>query len=171
MRDFAYFFYKKGAQNQTVNEDSFQSLYPSEYFVGLSVEDHSLDMECFLKKALPQLIAQNLLTISIDDKCIGEKLSDLEKNCHGTLIQIPDPRSGKRVSYLIGFTPTDSKNDETLAELTRFDHKKNLFLLFLIETICENMVSTLMISFESYLVYYLYIILRRLHYFAESEWH
>ncbi|CBY09627.1 unnamed protein product [Oikopleura dioica] len=112
------------AQNQTVTEDSFKSLYPSDYFVGKSVEDNTLEMESFLKKALPQLIAKNLLTISIDDKCIGEKLSDLEKNCHGTLLQIPDPQSGKRVSFLIGFTPTDSKNDETLAELTRNDLRK-----------------------------------------------
>lgn len=119
MRNFAYFFYKKGAKNVSVSDESFKSLYPSAYFAGLAKDENTQEMVDFLKTALPQLIAKNALSISIDDKCIGNKLSDVEKNCHGTLISVPDPETGVRVSFLIGFTPTDAKDEYTLAALTR----------------------------------------------------
>ncbi|CBY41982.1 unnamed protein product [Oikopleura dioica] len=113
-----------GAQNGSVTDESFKSLYPSAYFADLAKNENVEEMLEFLKAALPVLIEKNVLSIVIDDKCISNKLSDLEKNCHGTLLQIPDPQTGDRVSYLIGFTPTDAKDECTLAALTRADLKK-----------------------------------------------
>ena len=119
MRKLAFYFYQKGAQNGSVNEESFDSLYPSTYFAAMARSENTSEMLEFLKKALPKLIAKDLLSVSIDDKSIGNKLSDIEKNCHGTLLQIPHPQTGERVSFLIGFTPTDEKDEDTLATITR----------------------------------------------------